>query len=666
MNKFLIFVTLIISLYTSCTNSPTKKTDKKEKKSVWSQEKLSPNYHWLRYHEDFESQQFIDSFYNFYTSYLTQHHIDSAADFLDLYAGYLNIRNLYDSTFTNVLSSYLNNYSQEESEAVQEKIPFIQYHLSYQYKMNGEMDKAIYWRRQLINHPYTLPVTKGYTLSNLGNIYVSQGKVDSALPLFLMAAAIHREMKDTVSESMNYSNIARVYAGMNASDEAISYFDKSIAMLKSATLSHRLLINYYFAKINFLYYSLNDSEQVGMAADTMKIINDTLQTRSKIYAFETNAAQFLKFTCLKKQDSCNYYLQKCAQLKDSINNVSYNLQYSILAFENEFNEFNRIINEDSLLQITKQQEAEDNVEVAEHLYGILYQCNKVKSPAKALQYLEAENNIKAKRLTQNNKGRLFDLEKKYESAKKEQQIVLQKETIKSKNKTIVLLFTVFGFIGLAALAYSYWLSRNKLKKEKEITAAYTKQLFEKTEEERKRIATDLHDSISHELMNLKSFVAKENQIQNQKIDTIINDIRILSRNLHPVLFEKVGLKNTIEQMIDRVQLQNNFMLNAEINYENGLTKFAELQVYRIIQEAITNMLKHANAIAGKINITETQKEVVVEIKDNGTGFDADAALHSGSSFGLHNIIERSRAIGGKANIVSGANGTTITITIIKK
>jgi signal transduction histidine kinase len=119
-------------------------------------------------------------------------------------------------------------------------------------------------------------------------------------------------------------------------------------------------------------------------------------------------------------------------------------------------------------------------------------------------------------------------------------------------------------------------------------------------------------------------------------------------------------------MVERVQLQNNFMLNAEINYKNGLTKFAELQVYRIIQEAVTNMVKYANAIAGKINITETQNEVIVEIKDNGKGFDADAALTSDKAFGLHNIIERSKAIGGKVTILSGSNGTTITITILKK
>jgi signal transduction histidine kinase len=132
------------------------------------------------------------------------------------------------------------------------------------------------------------------------------------------------------------------------------------------------------------------------------------------------------------------------------------------------------------------------------------------------------------------------------------------------------------------------------------------------------------------------------------------------------MFDSVGLAHTIEQMAERTQLQNNFMLTADINYSNCLPSASELQVYRIIQEAVTNIVKYANAIAGKISINERNNTVDIEIKDNGRGFNVTEVLNSNMAFGLHNIIERSRAIGGEAKIVSGTHGTVIKIEIPKK
>lgn len=107
------------------------------------------------------------------------------------------------------------------------------------------------------------------------------------------------------------------------------------------------------------------------------------------------------------------------------------------------------------------------------------------------------------------------------------------------------------------------------------------------------------------------------------------------------------------------------MLTADIDYKNSLSSEKELQVYRIIQEAISNMLKYAQAIAGKITIQENTANIIIEIKDNGKGFDVNQTLVSGKAFGLHNIIERSKAIGGVARITSSASGTNINITIPK-
>jgi two-component system, NarL family, sensor kinase len=265
------------------------------------------------------------------------------------------------------------------------------------------------------------------------------------------------------------------------------------------------------------------------------------------------------------------------------------------------------------------------------------------------------------------KSKLINLElaAKYETKEKEQEIKFQQETIINKNAVIVALILVFIALLLAIIIYYLRQKQKKLSLEKEQSLQFTKNLLDKTEEERKRIASDLHDSVSHELLSLKhSF--EESQLQlNEKVDTIINDIRAISRNLHPVLFEKIGLEATLEQFIERIQNTHRFMISSEINYQDGLTTEKELQIYRIVQEAVSNIIKYADAIAAKVVLTENKDAVILEIIDNGKGFNVKETLEKKDAFGLHNIIERSKAIGGQAHITSTDKGTKIVVQIKK-
>jgi signal transduction histidine kinase len=262
-----------------------------------------------------------------------------------------------------------------------------------------------------------------------------------------------------------------------------------------------------------------------------------------------------------------------------------------------------------------------------------------------------------------NANKLSELAIQYETKKKEQELILQSKTITANNRLIALLLVVLLAILLMVALYITTQRQNKATFENKATQRYTTQLLEKTETERKRIASDLHDSINHELANLKTLIASDNSNAKNKVDSVIEDIRIISRNLHPVLFSEIGLQASIEQLVTRVQHQNKFMLTADISYTQTLTINKELQLYRILQETISNMLKYANAIAGKITMVESNNKLVVEIKDNGVGFNVTEALQNETSFGLHNIIERSHAIGGKAKITANTNGTIITIEI---
>ncbi len=669
-NALLFFITGVGLLTLSSCQKKTKQSVYKNANEdwVWGKKNLSPTFTWLKKHKEFESGHFKDSFYTYYNNYLKMGHVDSASYFIDWYSGQLNILMAYDSVMCHTQKTFISTHEKNTKPNVQYLLQAVAYHLSSQYQLKGDLDSAIFWSNYVINHPQTIPHIKAFSMTNVGELYIKQGKLDKALPLFINAAGFHNKLNNAIPESMNYALIAKTYCDLGAYDKATKYYDDAIAMMiKEGRRPNQ--VDYYYEKIKMLYYDVKDTTAVILTADSlaacMKPIFEKYFSKSKSYRFRINVGQYYKYECLNKPDSSNWYLQQSKYLADSLKNEELLTDYTILVMQHQLKYNKQITDENKLLEITAKQVAANSFSTAEVLYGFLAENAKYNKPTQALEYFKKQKEIQNKRLALNNNGKLFELVEKYETEKKEQQIVSQKEALKSKNKTIALLFAMLGFIACSALAYRYWQNRKKLKKEKQMTDTYTKQLLEKTEEERKRIATDLHDSISHELISLKNSNKEEFAQVNQKIDSIINDIRIISRNLHPILFEKVGLQNTIEQMVERVQSQNSFMLTADINYTNELPKATELQVYRIVQEGVTNIVKYAEAIAGKITITENANEVHIEIKDNGKGFDVNAVLNSDKAFGLHNIIERSRAIGGKATIVSTSSGTKIQINIPK-
>jgi signal transduction histidine kinase len=180
---------------------------------------------------------------------------------------------------------------------------------------------------------------------------------------------------------------------------------------------------------------------------------------------------------------------------------------------------------------------------------------------------------------------------------------------------------------------------------------FTKQLFQNTEDERQRIAQDLHDGVGQDLILLKKSIVPNTAITESKISHILDQIRSISRNLHPVVLDKIGLKHTIEQYAERL------MENEQ------LSQSGELHLYRIIQEALNNTMKHANAHAAKVSIVPVENFLEVKIIDNGRGFAVQQMLQSKHSFGLHSILERGKVLGTTVKITSAKTGTAIEMMI---
>lgn len=253
------------------------------------------------------------------------------------------------------------------------------------------------------------------------------------------------------------------------------------------------------------------------------------------------------------------------------------------------------------------------------------------------------------------------LEVENELREKENKLLLSQK--KAAEVNVYLALSMVILLATAALLAYNRIIYLKKKNEARIQEAYTQQLLRNTEAERNRIAADLHDGVGHNLLALKQGLHEGQNATAAKIDTIIGEIRTISHNLHPVMLDKIGLALSLEALCDQFITSEQFFVSAEIDYGGQLSREGELQLYRIVQEALTNSLKYADAHAAKILIYQVNNTLHVEIKDNGRGFDVQQKLKENTSFGLHSIIERGKTLSGKTVIQSSTDGTIIKLEI---
>jgi len=193
--------------------------------------------------------------------------------------------------------------------------------------------------------------------------------------------------------------------------------------------------------------------------------------------------------------------------------------------------------------------------------------------------------------------------------------------------------------------------------ERLIRVVAAEKLLEGAEEERRRIAMDLHDQTLSDLAQLQRGLQElkiregeeENlQVLQQELRQAMSTLREVMENLHPQTLEILGLGAAITAHIERLHarpgLPDYNLYVAPAVERAKLTRLTKLTLYRISVEAIHNVLKHARANRYEVALEQRDQELILTVEDNGAGLPEDA-LSRGTGRGLHNMRERARAIG---------------------
>lgn len=201
-------------------------------------------------------------------------------------------------------------------------------------------------------------------------------------------------------------------------------------------------------------------------------------------------------------------------------------------------------------------------------------------------------------------------------------------------------------------------------------------LNQKLEEEIKRVAHVLHDEVGQMLTAVHLALAEaagELQLSHRdrlmkirgQLDEVELQMRRLTHELRPTILDDLGLIPALEFLAQGASERAGIPITVKSSKRKRLPSGIETNLYRVVQEALTNALKHAQATRVKIKLKWEAARVSCSIQDDGSGFDAPSVLAVGSSrgLGLLGMRERLDAVGGKFSITSSGRGTAVLVTI---
>ena len=479
---------------------------------------------------------------------------------------------------------------------------------------------------------------------SLGNFYLSTENYELALNHFTKSERLYIKLKNDFQLSKIYNNLGIVYVNKNNLEEASYYYQKCLSLKIKLNADENL---------DVLYNNLGIvSEKKGKLDKALSYyqksldikLKNGLNTTAEVY---NNIANVLK----RKKDykgALNYYQKSLEEAKNN-NNITLQLKvidniskvYAGIKQYDQSNVYNSQYN-------TLRDSIEINYKSAMEI-RLLYEQEK-----KRAELLEKDNEI-----NQANSAKF--------KAQSEQ-----------KNTLIIALFTGVFLLGLL-YAYSRRVIKQKqniddLLKDQEIKSINT--MITTQDSERKRIATELHDNLGSKLSVVKiHFKTVEDYLEQLAVDNVNNyhmandllddaceEIRKIAYNMSKGILSNFNLVTAVEDLI--TSIGNSNQIDVEFvasDFEAPLESKTALHLYRILQELISNILRHSKATELTVQILKNSEGLNLMVIDNGIGFSLQRVK---KGMGLQSIKTRVEELQGELDIDSGkGNGTTITIQI---
>lgn len=481
---------------------------------------------------------------------------------------------------------------------------------------------------------------------NLGIMYDSQERYHDALKDFVLAEKYHTLAGDERGKSGAAINQAFMYFKLKQFEKALPIYKQQLVVKEK----------------------LNDHKGMGI------IFNNI----AEIYLLKKDFPQALK------------NINKAIAIKAKLNDRhglsgSYRVLADIYFEDKKYIEAEKyaLMSSDLAREIGAKKELAEALKISSKIQQA------TKKLEQAYDNLAESVKIKDSLLNKDNFARMAELETKYETARKEQEILAQRAEIAESQlqidrQKIIIYGVVIGALFTILLGYALY-NKQKIKTIKLQKAAELKDALllietqNKLQEQRLHISRDLHDNIGSQLTFIISSLDNLKygyNITDSSLKDRLAGIRFFTKETITELRDTIwamnkeeitvaDLKNRISNFIDTAKAASrgisfNFRIDEAIPDTLSFSSLTGINLYRIIQESVNNALKHANATSIAVSCAKQNDGYNVVIADNGNGFETSAER---TGNGLDNIKKRTTEAGGVLEISSSPNGTTVSIII---
>jgi two-component system NarL family sensor kinase len=553
------------------------------------------------------------------------------------------------------------------------------------YSSIGKYDSAIHFYKKTINYcnkeKNQIGVAKGY--ANMANAYQFKGDYAKAGKCYLNSIKLFEKTKDSAIISQSYQNLSALYDNINNEELELLYLKKAI-QYSDKTKKEQLGLLY--GDVGLTLLNQNKTKEAYIYFKKTEALSNTDKSERLLFFTKKNFGEYYK----KKTDylkAINYYkaaLNLSESQKDAFQKADLLNNLSDLYLEEK--NFNKSLDYSFLtLDLAKEINAKEFAFRSQKRISRIY--NELGNPAKAYKYLLLSSSLKDTLLNENQSKEIFLLQTQFETEKKdksiaEQQVKLKKQEldlIKSQKEKQLYFIVSLGLIIISLGIWYFFRQRQKIK-DKEIIALQQQQeiakleaLIDGEEKERKRIAQELHDGLNGDLSAIKYRLSTLEESGLSAIDTenltkVINmiddscaQVRSISHNLMPSSILDFGLIETVKEYCVKINNSDNFKIDFQFfGSYIALSKKSETIIYRIIQELVTNILKHSKATEAMIQFNYRTDELFITVEDNGIGFDKNAIS---AGIGHKNVQTRIDFLNAQLDVDSSSVGTSYTISI---
>jgi signal transduction histidine kinase len=548
------------------------------------------------------------------------------------------------------------------------------------YRLKGMHTEAISIYRKVKDMPLrnatdSLCMNKLYC--SIAHVFWEQGMSDSSMKIYYHVIANTR-----ASDSMNYSllymaynGIANTYMRLEQWDKVWSFFDKAFAMSLKLNDS-TVVVNSMSNKGTILYQQKNYKAAKAIHLETLEWARRK-KSSSQIYASALMVGAILAKE--GKYDEALLYASEAYNSHSATESINSRLKSSYLMGCVYTHSEKYEMAKKYLLPAVKYAEDyhyySDLADGYDHLSTVYAGMGQYK---KALEYREKFMRVQDSMNGEKNANQVAAVEMKYKTAEKDKQIAQkslllsrQKGEIREKNIWIGSLAAGAVLLTIVVLSlYNRKRHRETLHKahilnmEKDRQIQVLKAKMEGEEVERSRLARDLHDGVvvkfSAVKMNLSVLPEQHNSLEGagdfqkiiSRLDEATMELRATAHNLLPDTLLEGGLSEAVHYFCKDMQQSSGIEIDLQQYTEMPrFTSEFELSVYRILQEILQNVLKHAEAAQVIVQMTYDRDQLSITVEDNGKGFVPEIAL-SNSGIGMKNIRSRVAALKGHLDIRS--------------